>query len=182
MKRFFSVPLLLFGLFATLPAHANDFVPDPNSERELAVAKAILKAKEKDPGLQAWFDSAAGYVVLPKVGKAGMGIGGARGTGLLIKNHQAQGKVTMTQLSVGFQLGAQAYIELIFFKDDVAMKDFERGNFELGAQASAVAITAGASADAAYSKGVAIFTITEGGLMYEATVGGQKFKYEAGKS
>jgi lipid-binding SYLF domain-containing protein len=108
--------ILSLGLLASSGALA-EFVPDPKSERELAVAKAILKAKEQDPGLQVWFDSAAGYVVLPKVGKAGLGIGGARGTGLLIEDDEPQGKVTMTQLSVGFQAGAQAYIELIFFKD-----------------------------------------------------------------
>jgi lipid-binding SYLF domain-containing protein len=86
--------------------------------------------------------------------------------------------VSMTQLTVGFQLGGQAYSEFIFFKDDLALQDFKRGNYELGAQVSAVAVTAGASADADYSGGVAIFTQAKGGLMYEASVGGQKFKVE----
>ena len=85
----------------------------------------------------------------------------------------------MSQLSIGFQLGGQAYSEFLFFEDDAALTDFKRGNYELGAQASAVAVTAGASADANYSSGVAIFTQAKGGLMYEASVGGQKFKVEA---
>jgi lipid-binding SYLF domain-containing protein len=84
----------------------------------------------------------------------------------------------LTQLTIGFQLGGQAYSEIIFFKDKKALDDFKSGNFELGAQASAVAVTAGASADADYDKGVAIFTQAKGGLMYEASVGGQKFSFK----
>ena len=174
----------LTGLFAALcmiwsltaPA---DWQPGNNDQLELSVAQAILKAKEKDPGLQAWFDSAAGYAVFPKVGKAGFGVGGARGTGLLIQGDQTLGEVTLTQLTVGLQLGGQVYMEFIFFKDQANLTTFKEGNFEMGAQVSAVALTAGASADANYSKGVAVFTIAEGGLMYEASVGGQKFKYTA---
>ena len=81
-------------------------------------------------------------------------------------------------MTFGFQAGGQAYSEFIFFEDDLALANFRRGNYELGAQASAVAITAGASADANFNAGVAIFTQAKGGLMYEATVGGQKFKVE----
>jgi len=94
---------------------------------------------------------------------------------LLYEGGKPTAEVSVTQLSFGFQWGGQAYSEFIFFKDSVALSDFKRGNFELGAQASAVAVTLGASVDAAYSGGVAIFTQTKGGLMYEATVGGQKF-------
>jgi lipid-binding SYLF domain-containing protein len=107
-----------------------------------------------------------------------MGIGGARGKGLLYEDGAPTAIVTLTQLSFGFQFGGQAYSEFVFFEDDVALQDFKRGNYELGAQASAVAITAGASADADYNSGVAIFTAAKGGLMYEASVGGQKFKVE----
>ena len=171
--------LFLPGLLLALSASALAWTPNANDEMELAVAKSILTAKEKDPGLAKWFEDAAGYVVIPKVGKAGIGIGGARGKGLLIQGDKTLGEVTLTQVTVGFQLGAQVYQEYLFFKDQTALDDFRRGNFELGAQASAVAITAGASADANYSKGVAVFTIAEGGLMYEATVGGQKFNYKA---
>ena len=96
----------------------------------------------------------------------------------LYENGEPTAEVTMTQLSIGFQWGGQAYSEFIFFKDDLALDHFKRGNFEVGAQASAVAVTAGASADASYSGGVAIFTQAKGGLMYEASIGGQKFKFK----
>ena len=167
-----------FVLFSSMNA-ALAWEPDNKDKMELSVAKAILEAKEKDADMVSWFESAAGYAVLPRVGKAGIGIGGARGKGLVIDNDTTAGKVTLTQLTIGFQLGGQVYSELIFFKDQTALDDFKRGNFELGAQVSAVAVNAGASRDADYSKGVAVFTIAEGGLMYEASVGGQKFKYKA---
>jgi lipid-binding SYLF domain-containing protein len=84
----------------------------------------------------------------------------------------------LTQLSFGFQWGGQAYSEFIFFEDDATLSNFKKGNYELGAQVSAVAITAGASADAKFNGGMVIFTQAKGGLMYEASVGGQKFKVE----
>lgn len=158
----------------------SSFAWDPDEAEELQpkVDETIANITEKDPGMQKFFDQAAGYAVFPSVGKGGFGIGGARGKGLLIVNGETVAVVTLTQLTVGFQAGGQAYSEFVFFEDDVALADFRRGNYELGAQASAVAITAGASADANYNGGVAIFTAAKGGLMYEATVGGQKFKVE----
>ena len=65
------------------------------------------------------------------------------------------------------------------FRDKSAFDHFTRGNFEFGAQVSAVALTMGASVDASYDGGVAVFTLAEGGLMAEASIGGQKFKYKA---
>ncbi|MBT8075984.1 MAG: hypothetical protein KJN61_05905 [Gammaproteobacteria bacterium] len=144
---------------------------------ELSVAEAILTAKEKDPSLAKWFDEAYAYAVFPKVGKGGIGIGGAHGKGIVIQGDKTVGETTLSQVTVGFQLGGQVYSEFIMFKDKTALDHFTRGNFEMGAQVSAVAITAGASADANYDGGVAVFTIAGGGLMYEASVGGQKFKY-----
>ena len=157
-------------------AHAWD--PNDLEERHEKAQEAKAIMLEKDPNMQRFFDSAVAYVIIPTVGKGGIGIGGARGKGLLYEGGNITGEVTLTQLTVGFQWGGQAYSEFIFFKDDVALADFKRGNYELGAQASAVAVTAGASADANYSGGVAIFTQAKGGLMYEASVGGQKFKVE----
>ena len=154
------------------------FEPDTNDEAQLAAAKAIVEIKKADPGIQKFFDSSAGYAVFPSVGKGGIGIGGAYGEGLVIVDDEVVGKTSLTQVTVGLQLGGQVYSEFIFFKDDTALGDFKRGNYELGAQASAVAATAGASADADYNEGVAIFTHAGGGLMFEASVGGQKFKYE----
>jgi lipid-binding SYLF domain-containing protein len=171
--------ILIFTLAAGLSGAVFAWEPDPKEKQDLAVAQAILTAKEKDPDLARWFDSATAYAVFPRVGKAGIGVGGARGKGLLIQGSETLGQVTLTQLTVGLQLGGQVYAEYIFFKDQTAVDDFKRGNFELGAQVSAIAVTAGASATADYSKGVAVFTIAEGGLMYEATVGGQKFRFKA---
>jgi len=172
---------LSFIAFVLLAATANllAFEPDTSSEIQLSVAKAILDMKEKDPGMSKFFDGAAGYAVFPKVGKGGIGIGGAHGKGLVIVNDKAIADTSLSQVTIGLQLGGQVYAEFIFFKDTTALGHFQRGNFELGAQASAVAVTLGASADADYDKGVAVFTNVGGGLMYEASVGGQKFKYEA---
>ena len=168
---------LAFMSFAlTVTSWAWD--PREADEYDAKAQEAIAAFKEKDPSVQRFFDEAAGYVVIPTVGKGGFGIGGARGKGVLYENELVTAVVTLTQLSFGFQWGGQAYSEFIFFEDDVALADFKRGNYELGAQASAVAVTTGASADANYSSGVAIFTQTKGGLMYEASVGGQKFKVE----
>ena len=154
------------------------FEPDTKDELQLDVAKAILDIQKADPGIKKFFDGAAGYAVFPKVGKGGMGVGGAYGKGLLIVDDKAVGNTSLSQVTVGFQLGGQVYQQFIFFKDAAALQSFQRGNFELGAQASAVAVTLGASADANYDKGVAVFTHVSGGLMYEATISGQKFKYE----
>ena len=153
--------------------------PDEVEELEPKVTDAVEKILEKDSGMQSFFDKATGYAVFPTVGKGGFGIGGARGTGLLKVGGETVAVVTLTQLTFGFQAGGQAYSEFIFFEDDLALGNFQRGNYELGAQVSAVAMTAGASADADFNEGVAIFTQAKGGLMYEATVGGQKFKIEA---
>ncbi len=171
-------------LFATLFTLAFSgalwaFEPDTSDELQLSVAKAIIDVKKADPGIEKFFESAAGYAVLPKVGKGGIGIGAAHGKGLVIANDKAVGKTSMTQVTVGLQLGGQVYSQFVFFKDQAALESFQRGNFEFGAQASAVAVTLGASADANYDKGVAVFTHVSGGLMYEATLSGQKFKYEA---
>ena len=157
---------------------AQAWDPDKEDKLELSVAQAILKAKEKDPNIAKWFESAYAYAVFPRVGKAGIGIGGAHGKGIVIQDDKTIGKTSLSQVTIGFQLGGQVYAEFIMFKDKVAFEHFSRGNFEMGAQVSAVAINLGASADAAYDGGVAVFTIAEGGLMYEASIGGQKFKYK----
>jgi lipid-binding SYLF domain-containing protein len=144
-----------------------------------------------------FFDKSYGYAVFPTIGKGGIGIGGAYGKGRVYAGGNYVGDTAVTQLSVGFQLGGQAYSQIIFFEDKRAFDEFTSGNFEFGAQASAVAITAGASAEATttgssagasggkndattvgeYYKGMAVFTVAKGGLMYEASIGGQKFSY-----
>jgi lipid-binding SYLF domain-containing protein len=123
------------------------------------------------------FDNAYGYVIFPNVGKGGMGIGGAAGNGAVYENGTLIGMAKMTQVTIGFQFGGQAYREVIFFETADDMEQFKENNIELSAQASAVAATAGASANAKYKDGVMIFTQAKGGLMYEASIGGQKFKF-----
>lgn len=145
-----------------------------------------------------FFNKSYGYAVFPTIGKGGMGIGAAHGSGKVYEKGKYVGDATMTQLTIGLQLGGQAYSQIIFFEDERAFKEFTDGNFEFGAQASAVAITAGASASAStsgssagasggkndantvgrYHKGMAVFTVAKGGLMYEATIGGQEYKYK----
>lgn len=140
---------------------------------------AVREFKHHDEGLTEWFANSAGYAVFPNVGKGGIGIGGAHGTGVLFVEGQPVGATELIQVTIGLQFGGQAFREVIFFEDDIALDNFQKGNFELSAQASAVAVTLGASADAGYDKGVAIFTMTKGGLMYQAAIGGQKFDYDA---
>jgi lipid-binding SYLF domain-containing protein len=154
------------------------FEPDTSDKMELDVTRAILDIKTRDPGVQRFFDDSAGYAVFPSVGKGGIVVGGAFGRGLVIVNEQVDGFASLSQATIGLQLGGQKYSQFIFFKDQTALDHFKRGNFEFGAQASAVAITAGASADAAYDTGVAVFTVAGGGLMFEGTIGGQRFSYE----
>jgi lipid-binding SYLF domain-containing protein len=149
-----------------------------------------------------FFDHCYGYAVFPTIGKGGIGIGGAHGSGRVYEGGSQVGDASMNQVTVGFQFGGQAYSEIIFFEDKRAFDEFTSGNFEFGAQANAVAITAGASAQAStaggagtsasatkdqaktagrYYKGMAVFTVAKGGLMYEATIGGQKFSYKPTK-
>ena len=171
MKRLITVgATMLLGAVLAAPLEA---------QKESEVEEAIATFIEKDPDMKEWFSSSYGYVVFPNVGKAGFGIGGAHGNGLVYEGGKLVGKAELKAVTVGLQLGGQSFVEVIFFKDKTAFDDFTRGNFEFGAQVSAVALTAGASADLAYNGGVAVMTMAKGGLMYEASVGGQKFEYES---
>ena len=148
------------------------------AQTDKEVQEVIRQFEKGDPGMQAWFREAYGYAVFPSVGKGAVGVGGAYGKGLVYERGTLIGKTSLTAVTIGFQLGGQAFREVIFFKDKTALDDFTRGNFEFGAGVSAVALKAGASADLGYNKGVAVMTATKGGLMYEAAVGGQKFTFE----
>jgi len=139
---------------------------------------AIQTAKKADPGLQKFFDTAAGYAVFPSVGKGAIGVGGAYGRGTVYEAGKPVGYATLTQASIGLALGGQKYTELIFFENKAALDRFKSGSFAFAAQASAVAVKSGVSANAKYSDGVAVFTLGEAGLMYEASVGGQKFAFQ----
>jgi lipid-binding SYLF domain-containing protein len=132
---------------------------------------------KSDPLMKALFDKAYGYVIFPNVGKAGLGIGGAAGNGVLYQQGKRIGMAKLSQLSIGFQAGGQAYREVIFFETEKELDRFKESRFEFSAQASAVAVTEGASANVKYTDGVMVFTMQKGGLMYEASIGGQKFKF-----
>jgi lipid-binding SYLF domain-containing protein len=157
-----------------------------------------LNAFKASPTVRPYFETAYGYAVFPTIGKGGVGIGGAYGKGQVYRGGVVTGTTSMKQLSIGLQLGGQAYSEIIFFEDKRAYDTFTSGKFEFGAQATAVAITASAQAQAGtgaatagastgqdagrqaanYQNGMAVFTYAKGGLMYEASLGGQKFNFK----
>jgi lipid-binding SYLF domain-containing protein len=177
MKKLLISTLLLSLAFTPLLA-VSAWDVDESIELDEKAQEALAEFRASDSSVDDFISQSAGYVVIPTVGKAGFGIGGARGKGVLYENGEVTAVVTLSQLSIGFQWGGQAYSEFLFFQNDAALGDFKNGNYELGAQASAVAVTAGVSADAEFVDGMAIFTQAKGGLMYEASVGGQKFKVE----
>jgi len=156
-----------------------------SSEQSDELTSDVKAAKEEflkgDSSLNTILGSASGYVVFPSVAKGAVGVGAATGKGqLFVSGHShPQGEAALTQLTIGLQMGGQAYSELLVFQDSSTLDNFQKGNFEFSAQATAVAVTAGASANAKYEKGVMVFTIAKGGLMYEASIGGQKFSYTA---
>jgi lipid-binding SYLF domain-containing protein len=191
MKSVLRIPLILLALlFGVAQADTEKY----------ADTVAVFKAAGES---SSYFKRSYGYALFPTIGKGGIGIGGAHGTGRVYEKGTYVGDTSMTQLTIGLQLGGQAYSQVIFFEDKRAFDEFTSGNFEFGAQASAVAITAGASAgtstagssagasggknDAStvapkgYYKGMAVFTVAKGGLMYEASIGGQKFSYTPAK-
>jgi lipid-binding SYLF domain-containing protein len=186
--RFRGLLFLLLLVFPLGPALADDF------EDTIKVFRAAQESGQ-------FFGKSYGYAVFPTIGKAGFVVGGAHGKGRVYAKGSYVGDTAMTQITVGAQLGGQAYSQIVFFEDKRAFDEFTSGNFEFGAQASAVAITAGASAQAGttgpsagasgtrdhskqrgrYYRGMAVFTVAKGGLMYEASIGGQKFDYTGRK-
>src|SRR5271167_1044948 len=177
LTRFAAASTLLFALIVQ-PAAAT------------TSAEAI--ATFRDAGASsAYFSKSYAYAVFPSIGSGAIGVGGAYGKGRVYVHGKHVGDAKMGQLSIGFQAGGKAYSQIIFFEDKRALDEFESGAFEFSAGASAVAITAAASASAGtsggqkdaratgvYEKGMAVFTIAKGGLMYAATVAGQKFSYK----
>jgi len=147
-------------------------------ELEKDAKEALDQMVEDSPKLESFKQKAYGYAVFPRVTKAGLGIGGAAGNGIVYKNKKSIGSSKLKQASIGFQAGGQQYSEVIFFENKKAYDHFANGNLKFDSQASAVAITVGASVDVAYKNGVAVFTHTLGGLMYEASIGGQHFTFK----
>jgi len=186
--RFFilSAMMIIVSNFANL-AHADNY-------------SNTIELFKKSKVVQPFFKNAYGYAVFPTIGKGGIGIGGAFGKGQVYRGGKVTGTTSLIKGTIGFQLGGQAFSEMIFFEDKRAYDEFTSGSFEFDATASAVAITAGAQAKAGtkgatagasagpatgaqaptlYSSGMAIFVHAKGGLMYEATIGGQKFSFKA---
>ena len=155
-------------------------VKNKTSSKNSAKVKTLIALEKFKtmPELVAYFKQAKGYAVFPNVGKGGIGIGGARGGGEVFHRNKVIGSTTLTQVSIGFQLGGQAFSQIIFFKDKRDLDRFTQGNFEFGASASAALINSGAAVESAYSNGIAVLTVSKGGLMYEASIGGQKFSFE----
>jgi lipid-binding SYLF domain-containing protein len=168
MKNFIKLSII-FLIFSTISVYAQKFEVEESD-------KTIVEFKKIDPDINNFFSSSFGYAVLYSVGKGGIGVGGASGKGTVYKGGSPVADVRMTQVTVGLQLGGQKYAEVIFFEDKEAYDRFVGNNFEFSAQVSAVALKSGASSDAKYRDGVLVFTMAIGGLMYEASVGGQKFK------
>jgi lipid-binding SYLF domain-containing protein len=159
-----------------------------------------VKNFRDQPAAAQFFKNSYAYVIFPTIGKGGVGIGGAFGKGRAYRGGSHVGNVMMAQLSIGWQLGGQAYSEIIFFQNADVFNSFSAGDFQFGVDASAVALTAGAQASATtkgatasagksaenteksaavWHRGMAVFTVAKGGLMYQATIGGQGFSYDA---
>lgn len=162
--------------------------------------KDTLEVFKKSESVQPFFQNAYGYAVFPTVGKGGIVLGGAYGNGRTYVDERITGTTTLVKVSLGFQLGGQAFSEIIFFEDKAAYDNFISGNFEFDGSLSAVVITAAAQAQTStqgntagaslgpatgaqgektnYTNGMAVFIHTLGGLMYEMSIGGQKFSFE----
>jgi len=193
MKKKYRFPVVLIMIVTALilsnPAYADKFTD-------------TIDIYKKSEAAQPFFKNAYGYAVFPTIGKAGIGIGGSYGTGQVYQGEKVTGEVSVIKGSIGFQFGGQAFSQMIFFEDKRAYEEFTSGNFEFDATASAIAITAGAQAKAgtegatagvsagpatgkqakiSYHKGMAVFVHAKGGLMYEASIGGQKFTFKPKK-
>jgi lipid-binding SYLF domain-containing protein len=174
--RINAVLLLLMGLLVSFSVFSQN-----SEDKELIKESEEARAQfvKSDSLMQSLFDNSYGYVIFPNIGKGAIGVGGAAGNGIVFEKGKPVGSAKMKQVSVGFQFGGQTYREVIFFEDAAALDRFKEGKFEFAAQASAVAVTAGASTNVKYREGVMVFTQEKKGLMYEASIGGQKFGYTA---
>lgn len=177
MKTINTIALLLLFCSISVLTNAQSESKKDKVSADAKEAKAeFIKADKNMKGL---FEKAYGYALFPNVGKGAVGVGGAGGTGAVYESGKQIGIAKMTQVSIGFQFGGQAYREVIFFENKETMDRFKDSKIEMSATVSAVAAASGASLNAKYVEGVMVFTMAKGGLMYEASVGGQKFKFEA---
>jgi lipid-binding SYLF domain-containing protein len=166
------------ALAVSVAAVLSTFTARADEDLGVQSKQAIDAFKTADSSLATFFTNSAGYAVFPDVGKGGFIVGGARGKGIVYEKGNPIGRATMTQASIGAQAGGETFAEVIFFETPGALSDFKAGKFEMSADISAVAASQGASKSAKYKKGVAVFTVAKRGLMVQASVGGQKFKFE----
>ena len=167
------VTLSLAAMFSAIPAQAAVEEELKNDAKE-----ALTNFQNTDPSLKDFLSKAAGYAIFPTVGKGGFIVGGARGEGLVYEKTNLVAKAIMTQASIGAQIGGQSFAQLIVFETPEALNTFKGSNFEMGADLSAVAAAEGAAKAAKYQQGIAVFTMPKKGLMVQASIGGQKFKFE----
>ena len=157
------------------------FTAVAQSKKDKKIMKDAQKAKKTllkaDTYLQKYFDTSAGYVIFPNVGKGGFIVGAATGNGVVYEGGKTVGMANLKKLTIGFQAGGQAIIEAIFFENNADLIEFKGDEFEFSAEISAVALKSGVAANAKYKEGVAVFVLPKAGLMADATVGGQKFEY-----
>jgi lipid-binding SYLF domain-containing protein len=183
MKRTVLLAAFAFIVAAIAACTTTGYKPGENATpgaqpvNDPQIAATISSFKNKNASIVPYFHDAYGFAVFPTVGKGAFIVGGAYGTGKVYRQHKLVGVSSITQATIGLQMGGQSYSEVVFFKDKQALAKFEQGGFNLSAQASAVAVTSGVALNANYSNGVAIFTLTKAGLMYEASVGGQEFSF-----
>jgi lipid-binding SYLF domain-containing protein len=172
--------MLALSLVCAACTTAELEVAEPPSGNDMAaIDETVAQLKSADPDIQRFFQNAYGYVVFPSVGKGGLLVGGAHGTGWVYEKGQLVGEAKLNQLAIGALAGGQSFSEVIFFRDPVSLNAFKAGKTELGAEVSAVVLKERASTGTGYDpNGMAIFVLPKGGVMAEASVGGQKFSFE----
>lgn len=172
-----AIASLAFATFNFFDNHA--LAQSSNRDKRIVADANNAKVEfiKADPLIKNIFNRAYAYVIFPNIGKGGFGVGGATGNGAVFEKGRLIGMAKMTQITLGFQAGGQAYREVIFFESKKELDNFKDNNLAFSAQASAIIATEGASSDVKYENGVMIFTHPKGGLMYEASVGGQKFTF-----
>jgi lipid-binding SYLF domain-containing protein len=178
--KFLAVPTLVALILAGCSLVGCSAAPkneEKKTELSSAVKSELASMKEDDPSLDAFLKKSYAYVLFPSVGKGGFVVGGAYGRGEVYEQDKLIGYADITQATVGAQVGGQSFAELICFENKAALDQLVNGEYTLAAQASAVALASGAASNAKYRDGVAIFTHVKKGLMVEAAIGGQKFKF-----
>jgi lipid-binding SYLF domain-containing protein len=184
MKRvYFIAWIAMLAMMGSL-AQAAVAPKTPQAKEDLhnKVQAALSQMQEKDPGVKDWTNKAWGYAIYPAVKKGGLIIGGAHGKGEAYRQGNMVGYTDLSQGSFGLQAGGKEYAELVLFENADAFNRFTKGDYSLGANASAIAIKSGASAAVHFQDGVAVMTMPEKGLMAEVSISGQKLSFEASEA